>query len=476
MDHRRDFFVSYTGADVAWAEWIADTLEAAGHTTILQAWDFRPGENFVQRMDQALKEADRVLAVLSDAYFTSQYARDEWTAALVRDRDQPDRLLPVRVAPCTLPPLLADRIYIDLVDLDEAAAAARLRAGVGRGRAKPAAKRPYPGRPATADVASFPGRRPAIFNVPSRNPHFTGRGDLLTLLRQRLTATSAGAVVQAGAVHGLGGIGKTQLAIEYAHRYAADYDLVWWIPAEKPVAIAGRLAALARRLDLPEPSSLDEQVQLLFDELGRRHRWLLIYDNAEAPAALHGSRPPTGAGQVLITSRNPAWRGIAATVELNVLGRTETVNFLRQRLELGSSDYEPILHQLAHALGDLPLALEQAAAYIEETAISPAGYLALLGERAAELLSLGHPTDSEHTVATTWTVALQRLHDQAPAAVDLLRLCAFLAPDDIPSACWQATPTSYQSRLPAPSATLLGCGRPSRRCDVTLSLPPPAIA
>jgi TIR domain len=231
VHERRDFFISYTGADTAWAEWIADTLEHAGHTTILQAWDFRPGENFIARMNQALEQTDRVLVVLSAAYFASQYASDEWTAALVRDRDQPDRLLPVRVAACQLPPLLANRVYLDLVDLEEADAAARLRAGVGRGRAKPAVRRPYPGGPARAGTASFPGRRPAVFNAPQRNLHFTGRGELLAALRQQLTETSAGAVVQAGAVHGLGGVGKTQLAIEYAHRYGADYDLVWWIGA-----------------------------------------------------------------------------------------------------------------------------------------------------------------------------------------------------------------------------------------------------
>lgn len=105
VEQRRDFFISYTSADVAWAEWIAHTLEQAGYTTVVQAWDFRPGENFIQRMNQALEEADRVLAVMSAVYFTSQYATDEWTAALIRGRDQRDRLLPVRVEPCTPPPL-----------------------------------------------------------------------------------------------------------------------------------------------------------------------------------------------------------------------------------------------------------------------------------------------------------------------------------------------------------------------------------
>jgi hypothetical protein len=83
------FFISYTGADQAWAEWIAETLERAGHSTVLQTWDFRPGENFIERMNAALAEAERVAAVLSPAYFRSGYARDEWTAAMVRDRGRP---------------------------------------------------------------------------------------------------------------------------------------------------------------------------------------------------------------------------------------------------------------------------------------------------------------------------------------------------------------------------------------------------
>jgi hypothetical protein len=441
----KDFFLSYTGVDVAWAEWIADTLERAGHSTVLQAWDFRPGENFIRRMDQALEAADRVLAVLSPAYFASPYARDEWTAALVRDADQPDRLLPVRVAACQLPRLIANRVYIDLVDLDEAEAATRLLAGAASGRAKPPGKLPYPGSPAKQGRTSFPGRRPAIFNVPPRNPHFTGRSDLLATLHEHLTDAATGAVVQASAVHGLGGIGKTQLAVEYAHRYAADYDLVWWIPAEETIAIRGRLTALGRRLGLPARSSLEEEVAALFDELVQRDRWLLVYDNAEAPATLEGYRPPAGSGHVLVTSRNPAWGGIAAAVRMDVLSRAESVAFLEQRT---STSNQATLHAIAAELGDLPLALDQAAAYLEETDITPDEYLALLGACTRELFALGRPSTTERTIATTWTVAIQRLRKQAPAAEDLLTLCAFLAPDDIP----RSLPATHPEVLPEPLA------------------------
>lgn len=213
MTPDKDFFISYIGADQAWAEWIADTLERAGLGTVLQAWDFRPGENFIQHMNEALLEAERVLAVLSPAYLTSEYARDEWTAALVRDRGQADRLLLVRIAACTLPPIIANRIYVDLLGLDEQTATERLLAGVAPGRARPEGKLPFPGGHATADALRFPGRRPTIFNVPPRNPNFTGRGQLLQALRRQLAETSASAVVQASAVHGLGEVGKTQLGV-----------------------------------------------------------------------------------------------------------------------------------------------------------------------------------------------------------------------------------------------------------------------
>jgi tetratricopeptide (TPR) repeat protein len=438
------FFISYTGTDTAWAEWIAETLERGGHSTILQAWDFRPGENFVQRMSEALAEAERVLAVISPAFFQSEYAGDEWTAALVRDRGQPARLLPVRVAPCELPPLLADRIYIDLTGLDEQTAVQRLLAGVQVGRAKPSGRRPYPGGQATISTVSFPGRRPVIFDVPPRNLHFTGRSDLLKSLRRTLRARRAGAVVQAGAVYGLGGVGKTQLAVEYAHRYAADYDLVWWISAEQRVALGGRLAALARRLGLPELPSLEEQVGVLFDALGQRDRWLLVYDNAQAPADLDRLRPPAGSGHLLVTSRNPAWGGMATTIAVDVLPRDQAIGFLLQRTN--SSD-QAILERLAEALGDLPLALEQAAAFMAETRTPPAEYLDLLRERASELFGLGTPSYSEQTVATTWTLALRRLRKRAPAAEDLLTLCAFLAPDDIPLSLLDDHPEQLPEQL-----------------------------
>jgi tetratricopeptide (TPR) repeat protein len=270
---------------------------------------------------------------------------------------------------------------------------------------------------------------PLVSNLPARNPTFTGRADLLDQLHQRLSPGQPAAVVQvqAQALHGLGGVGKTQLAIEYAHRHAADYDLVWWVTAEQPAAIPGQLVALARRLGLPEQAEHPETVHALWDALRQRERWLLVFDNAEHPSDLRPWWPP-GSGRVLVTSRNPTWTGLAATVPVDVLPHAEAVAFLQRRL--GRDD--PALDRLAAALGDLPLALEQAAAYLEETVSSPGEYLELLGARARELLALGQPATTAQTIATTWAVSLDQLRQQAPAAEDLLVLLAFLAADDTP--------------------------------------------
>ena len=292
------------------------------------------------------------------------------------------------------------------------------------------------------------GSGPLVANLPPRNPTFTGREELLDRLHASLHPGQAAAVVQAQAqaLHGLGGVGKTQLALEYAHAHTGEYDLIWWVVAEQPATIPGQLVALAHRLGIPEATDQAETIAVLYDELRGRGRWLLVLDNAEDPADLRPWWPPDS-GRVLVTSRNPAWGGLAAVIALDVLPRGEAVAFLRRRL--GRDD--PAFDALAAALGDLPLALEQAAAYLDETSISIGDYLGLLRDRARELFALGRPATTEQTIATTWTVALQRLSEQTPAAEDLLCLCAFLAPDEIP----RDLPTERPDLLPEPLASVV---------------------
>ena len=210
-DPKTDFFISYNSADRAWAEWIAWTLEDAGYATIIQAWDFHPGCNFIAEMDRALKGAERTITVLSPDYLDSKYCEAEWTAAFLEYlKGSEGKLLPVRVRKFDVRGLLGPMVYIDLVGLGEKAVKEKLLAGIKFERMKPKTKPRFP----EAKPPRFPGALPPIWKVPyHRNPNFTGREELLEDLRKALTSGKSAALTQHQAIHGLGGVGKTQLAL-----------------------------------------------------------------------------------------------------------------------------------------------------------------------------------------------------------------------------------------------------------------------
>jgi tetratricopeptide (TPR) repeat protein len=432
-----DFFISYTGVDAAWAEWIAWQLKTAGYKVTIQAWHFRPGMNFVALMRQALDSCQRTLAVVSKTYLDqSTYGSDEWTAAFTHDDPSQSSLLLVLVERITLPRLLRPWVHIDLTNLAPDEATSRLLEGVQPGPVEPTEAPAFPGqfRPGPSEGPRYPGRIPEVSNLPARNVAFAGRDLLLDQLRQRLRQQGS-AVLTAQALYGLGGVGKTQLALEYAHRYQADYDLIWWIMAEAPGAISAGLAELGVRLGLVQDTrQVADQEQLataVLKELRRRERWLLVFDNVPDRQQL-GPYLPQGNGQMLVTSRHPVWGGIALPVKVDTFSRAESIAFLTYRI---SDHDEATAGALAEDLGDLPLALEQAAAYMEQTGMPMLEYRALFHRQREKLLKRGEPTAYQGTVDTTWQLAIERIANMpsgGPAGVTLLRLCAFLAPEAIP--------------------------------------------
>lgn len=284
--------------------------------------------------------------------------------------------------------------------------------------------------------ASSPvGERPVrVWRVPARNPHFTGRAALLEQLRSRLMSGEKSLVVEA--LFGLGGVGKTQLAIEYAHRYATEYRVVWWIDAEQPVLIPDQLVALAGRLGLPTSGNASDVVDQVLSELSDSADWLLIFDNSEHPADIAGYRP-AGSGHFLVTSRFPGWGSLGGRIQVDVLTRPETVALLRVRIpELEG----PVAQGLAAELGDLPLAAAQAAAYLEQTGMAPTDYLRRFRTRRDGLLAQGDVVGYERRVDTTWDLSLERLRATDPVAVELLEVGAFLAPEPVPLALFTDHP------------------------------------
>jgi len=268
---------------------------------------------------------------------------------------------------------------------------------------------------------------PQIWNVPNRNADFTGRDDILRRLHDDLAGDGT-AIVLARAVYGLGGVGKTQIALEYAHRFKSDYDLIWWIDAEQPQEISLTLAELAGRLGLQISNSAEAAAavleQLRQDTVGR---WLLIFDNAEDPEEL-GPFLPTGSGHIIITSRNQTWTRHAEPLELDVFTPGESVAHLMRHVPgLSTAD----ARRVSAAVGQLPLAVEQAAAWLAETGMRPASYAAWLETQAATALGLNKPLDYALPVVATWNLSFDRLKQQSPAAVRLLRILAFCSPGPI---------------------------------------------
>ncbi|WP_345541648.1 FxSxx-COOH system tetratricopeptide repeat protein [Phytohabitans rumicis] len=455
-----DVFVSYAGPDRPWAEWVAAQVIGAGLSVELDVWDWAAGSNAVLNMNDALARADRVVALYSAAYFDrTRFTVDEWPAVMAQraDANGRRRLVPLRVEEVAPPPILAPLVYKDLFGLDEQRAREQVRTAV-LGPERPQGPVRFPG---ASDGVRVPGTRPAVWNVPRRLAAFTGRTALLAGLRERLTGGER-AVVQA--LHGMGGVGKTQLAIEYAHLFAGDYELVWWIDAEQPELIGEQINALAVRAGWVDPGTPDAAATATaVERLRALSRWLVVFDNADSAAHLGPWLPPQ-TGHTVITSRSAAFAGVAVPVEVDVFTRGESVSLVRQYLP-ALSDREA--GRLAEAVGDLPLALAQAVGLMDETRMPVTDYLTELVAHAGALLAEGKPLGYPAPLAAAVEMSASRLEVEDPAAADLLRMSAHLAPEPIPLAWFSAAPADALDEplaavVSAPLAFRRSLGRLSR--------------
>ena len=288
---------------------------------------------------------------------------------------------------------------------------------------------------------------------------FADRADELAQLHALLTGEQAAPVV----LYGLGGVGKSQLAVEYAHAHHDELMVVWTARADDPSVLAADLAALGVAAGAADAAEADIEVQLTAARgwLASHPRWLVIIDNVDDPAVLptvHRLVPDDRLGQVIITSRVSAWPGRYHRLEVIALDTDPAAQLLVR--STADADEQAAL-SLAGDLGGLPLALQQAASYCEQNGKTLAGYLALFRDtrRQSRLLAAGG--DGEETVATTWAVSIDQVRQNNPAAAVLLDVLAYLAPDAIPRALLATTEEGRSNQDREPDDAGPPAGEPS---------------
>ena len=284
-----------------------------------------------------------------------------------------------------------------------------------------------------------------------RNPFFTGREEILEMLHMQLGIERTVAITYSSALHGLGGIGKTQLALEYAYRHALEYNAIFWIGAETAEQIISDLLRIAEVLQLPGRDDKNQQhvVAEVHHWLTVHAQWLLIWDNVEDLNLLSHFLPAARQGAVLITTRSQALGTLARGIDLFPMEHEEGMLFLLRRAKV--LEPEATLEQvrqlaeqiplqytvaadLVRTLGGLPLALDQAGAYLEETGCGLTDYLQRYTQQSAHLLDRRGTSGEYHplSVAATFRLSRERVEQEQRVAADILRVCALLHAENIP--------------------------------------------
>ena len=426
---KRDFFISYNRADKQWAKWIAAVLENTKknkteyYSCYIQAWDFRKGDNFVLDMQDALLQSDRFIAVLSPDYLNSMYCQAEWAAAFTKDPNSMDRsFIPVRVSDIKPEGLLAAVSYINLFAVDEQQAEKELIRGVDINEIP----RNRPSFPGTVKER-FPGTMP-FHNLPFiKNNYFTGRDTILEKMHKEFQTGNV--ISKTQSIAGLGGIGKTQIALEYAYRYSDEYDWIWWVSAETDTTVLSAYREFAKKMKLINKEQEDAEyiIESVLNWMDSNSKWLLIFDNIDYVSADTPWWPKNNRGNILITTRNTKIP-VGKVVPIVVFEPKEAVSFLSKRTGLIDTSNDAAV--LAKRLGFLPLAIEQAAAYIRNNDCTYNEYISLLNLYGLRVLEeVEDIFYYKKSVTVTWKISLDRINQEASR--QLLYLCSYLASENI---------------------------------------------
>jgi len=434
---RYDFFLSRRGSVAAIAREVTDVLTEKGYRILTQDYDFPLGTSFMDAMHEGIKNSRDLIILYTHDYESSRYTRKEFTSFTAQAMGSAEQrhVIILRCEDLPLEGLLADNVYQDLVGVEDP--------GERRRRIIAAAER--------QPQAAPPPPRPFI-GVPPRIASFTGRADELERLDAILMQDKPAAVTQVSvgraAVQGMGGVGKTSLAVEYAHRYRGLYAGVCWCPAEKRTGLLSALAGFALTLGAatPEEADVEKAAKAALRRLAdQRATWLLVYDNVSRPEEVADLLPSAGA-KVLITSRFPEWRRWAKQVALDVLPLGEAVALL-EKLTVRVDDTGA--KTLAEALDCLPLALDHAAAYCGLTQMGFADYAAMASMLIAELPS---GVDYPKSVAATFDLAITKAMARCQTAEALMSYLAQCSPERIPMTLVEGAVEEKAERLRALAA------------------------
>ncbi|WP_151770129.1 FxSxx-COOH system tetratricopeptide repeat protein [Streptomyces abyssomicinicus] len=416
--------ISFAGFNRPWAAWIGDRLERRGLRVVYQRWDPAPEEPLEVLLTDLAMAPGRVVLVCSDWYFQmGPRTPTEWNQALRAVlREHPGRFHAVTVAANPLPAATAALAPLELPGLGEPEAERRLLASLSLAG--------VPAGPAGPRSPRFPRNVPDVWGgIRRRNIRFTGRERFLNDAYGFFSRAAPGAGVLT--FHGMPGVGKTQLAAEYVYRFGSEYDVVWWVDAGSVPTYRQQLARLAGALRLPTGQGYGERLRAVMEALRKGQpydRWLVILDGADEPEGLKNLLP-SGSGHLLITSRNNQWaHHNSELMEVPVYDRVESVSFIRRRAPRITDEDADLL---AEALGDLPLVLDQTAAWLSDSEMSVPDYLDLL-RRGIDDDVLRVSDDFPLAFPTAWSLLINNLREKLPESVALLRLCTCFAPGHIP--------------------------------------------